>query len=68
MEEKKKSSMGLIVVLVVLLLICAGMGTFIFINKDKLITKGNTTTVKNENKNILSFFFTVDCLPLTVDR
>lgn len=51
MEEKKKSSMGLIVVLVVLLLICAGMGTFIFINKDKLITKGNTTTVKNENKN-----------------
>ncbi|MBQ6497149.1 MAG: hypothetical protein IJI58_00335 [Bacilli bacterium] len=50
MEEKKKSSVGLIVLVVILLLACAGMGAFIFINKDKLTVKENTTTVaKNES-------------------
>ncbi len=51
MEEKKKSNAGLIVLVVVLLLACAGMGAFIFVNKDKLTAKENTTTtVKNEKK------------------
>lgn len=39
MEEKKKSNVGLIILVVILLLVCAGMGAFIFINKDKLMTK-----------------------------
>ena len=51
MEEKKKSNVGLIIIVVILLLACAGMGAFIFINKDKLITKENTSaTEKNSNK------------------
>lgn len=51
MEEKKKSNAGLIVLVVILLLACAGMGAFIFVNKDKLTAKENTTTtVKNEKK------------------
>ena len=51
MEEKKKSNTGLIVLVVILLLACAGMGAFIFVNKDKLTAKENTTTtVKNEKK------------------
>ena len=51
MEEKKKSNAGLIVVVVILLLACVGMGAFIFVNKDKLTAKENTTTtVKNEKK------------------
>ena len=44
MEEKKKSNAGLIVLVVILLLACAGMGAFIFVNKDKLTAKENTTT------------------------
>lgn len=53
MEEKKKSNAGLIVLVVILLLACAGMGAFIFVNKDKLTAKENTTTtVKNEKKEI----------------
>ena len=43
MEEKKKSNVGLIILVVVLILLCAGMGAFIFINKDKLTTKENST-------------------------
>ena len=51
MEEKKKSNAGLIVLVVILLIACAGMGAFIFVNKDKLTAKENTTTtVKNEKK------------------
>ena len=51
MEEKKKSNVGLIILVVILLLACAGMGAFIFVNKDKLTAKENTTTtVKNEKK------------------
>lgn len=51
MEEKKKSNAGLIVLVVILLLACAGMGAFIFVNKDKLTAKENaTTTVNNEKK------------------
>ena len=51
MEEKKKSNAGLIVLVVILLLAGAGMGAFIFVNKDKLTVKENTTTtVKNEKK------------------
>ena len=51
MEEKKKSNAGLIVLVVILLLACAGMGAFIFVNKDKLTAKEETTTtVKNEKK------------------
>lgn len=53
MEEKKKSNVGLIIVVIILLLACAGMGAFIFINKDKLTAKENTTTtVKNESKEV----------------
>ena len=52
MEEKKKSNVGLVVLVVVLLLACAGMGTFIFINKDKLMTKENNTSNEQlNNKN-----------------
>ena len=52
MEEKKKSNAGLIVLVVILLLACAGMGTFIFINKDKLTAKENTTaTVERDKKD-----------------
>lgn len=50
MEEKKKSNVGLIILVVILLLACIGMGTFIFINKDKLTTKENKTT-ENNNMN-----------------
>lgn len=50
MEEKKKCNGGLIVLVVILLLACAGMGTFIFINKDKLTAKENTTTTVNNDK------------------
>lgn len=53
MEEKKKSKEGLIVLVVILLLACAGMGAFIFVNKDKLTVKENTTTTeKNESKEV----------------
>jgi len=53
MEEKKKGNTGLLILVVVLLLMCVGMGTFIFINKDKLTAKENTkTTVENEKKDI----------------
>ena len=53
MEEKKKSNVGLIVLVVILLLACAGMGAFIFVNKDKLMSKENTaTTANNENKSV----------------
>ena len=48
MEEKKKSNVGLIILVVILLLACAGMGSFIFINKDKLTAKENSTTTKVE--------------------
>ena len=50
MEEKKKSNVGLIILVVILLLACIGMGTFIFINKDKLTTKENKPT-ENNNMN-----------------
>lgn len=54
MDEKKKGNAGLIICIVILLLICVGMGTFIFINKDKLITKENTEiTVKNDDKDVV---------------
>ena len=48
MEEKKKSNVGLIVLVVILLLACVGMGAFIFVNKDKIMSKENTTTIENE--------------------
>ena len=52
MEEKKKNNVGLIILVVILLLACAGMGAFIFINKDKLTAKENTTTtIKNESNS-----------------
>ena len=52
MEEKKKSNAGLIVLVVILLLACAGMGAFIFVNKDKLTAKENTTaTVESDKKD-----------------
>ena len=53
MEEKKKSNGGLIALVVVLLLACAGMGAFIFINKDKLTSKENSSSneqLKNKNQ------------------
>lgn len=68
METKKeKKNIGLIILVVILLVICIGMGTFIFINRDKLTTKENTTIeekntdktsneVTNEEKAILERF------------
>ena len=50
MEEKKKSNVGLIVLVVILLLACVGMGSFIFINKDKIMSKENATTTNSEKK------------------
>lgn len=50
MEEKKKSNSGLIILVVILLLACAGMGAFIFANKDKLTSKENPTTLETEKK------------------
>ena len=37
--EKKKGNGGLVVLVIILLLLCIGMGAFIFISKDKIITK-----------------------------
>ena len=51
MEEKKKSNAGLIIFVVILLLACVGMGTFIFINKDKLLTKDNNSINDNQKNN-----------------
>ena len=54
MDEKKKGNAGLIICIVILLLICVGMGTYIFINKDKLIAKEKAeTTVKNDDKDVV---------------
>lgn len=50
MEEKKKSNVGLILLVVILLLACVGMGAFIFVNKEKLMSKETTTTTKTEKK------------------
>ena len=50
MEEKKKSNGGLIVLVIILLLACVGMGTFIFINKDKIMSKESTTVSNTEKK------------------
>lgn len=51
MKEKKKSNIGLTALVVILLLVCVGMGTFIFANKDKLTAKETTqSTIKNEKK------------------
>jgi len=50
MEEKKKSNVGLIVLVVILLLACLGMGAFIFVNKDKLMSKENDTTTSETEK------------------
>ena len=51
MEGKKKSNVGLIVLVVILLLACVGMGIFIFVNKDKLTAKENTTTEEKNESN-----------------
>ena len=50
MEEKQKSSVGLVVPVVILLLACVGMGAFIFVNKDKLISKESTQTTNKEEE------------------
>ena len=47
---KEKKNKGLIIFTIILLLACIGMGTFIFINKDKLITKKTSKTTENSNK------------------
>ena len=48
MEEKKKNNVGLIVLVVILLLTCIGMGTLIFVNRDKIMTKESTTISETE--------------------
>lgn len=50
MEEKKKSNGGLIVLVVILLLACVGMGAFLFVNKDKIMSKESTTISNTEKK------------------
>lgn len=49
----KKKNVFLIVIIVVLLLLCVGMGTFIFINKDKLLLKESPKT-KEENPVVIT--------------
>ena len=52
MEEKKKGNSGLIILVVLLFVACAIMGAFIFVNKDKLTAKGNTSsTVETDKKD-----------------
>ena len=52
MEEKKKGNSGLIILVVILLVACVGMGCFIFINKDKLMSKENNETIEKTEKDI----------------
>ena len=47
MEEKKKSNAGLVIIIILLLVACAGMGSFIFTNRDKLVTVS-----KNDNHEV----------------
>ena len=47
-EEKKKGNSGLIILVVLLFVVCAIMGAFIFVNKDKLTTTTNTKEEKIE--------------------
>ena len=65
MKENKKGNKGLVAVVIILLLACIGMGAFIFINKDKLTAKENTTTVKNENKGVKDN--TIKCPEISYD-
>ena len=52
MEEKKKSNAGLVIIIILLLVACAGMGSFIFTNRDKLVTvsKNDNNEVKTGNE------------------
>ncbi len=50
MEEKKKSNVGLVVLIVILLIACVGMGAFIFVNKDKIMSKERATISDAEKK------------------
>ena len=52
MEEniKVKKSSGLIYVVIILLIVCVGMGTFIFVNKDKLFAKESEKTTESGEK------------------
>ena len=49
-ETKKKGNSGLAILTVLLMFICAGLGGFIFINKDKILNECATesTTISNE--------------------
>lgn len=48
---KNKSNIAFITIIIVLLIICIGMGTFIFINKDKLHIKEQKKETTNEKVN-----------------
>ena len=50
MEEKKKGNIGLIILVIILLIACIGMGSFIFINKDKITKEAKSDTVEANNK------------------
>lgn len=53
-EEKKETKKGnkvLVVFFILFLILSIGMGTFIFINKDKLFSKNTTSVEKNETKD-----------------
>ena len=50
LEEKKKKSSGLIIIILILVLLCGGMGTFVFINKDKLFTEKSESKETKKNK------------------
>lgn len=52
MEQNRKGNGGLIFFVFLLLLICAGMGAFIYINKDKLISNESTETTVKDDKDI----------------
>ena len=50
MEEKKKGNISLLIFIVILFIACIGMGSFIFINKDKLFEKEKVETIIEEDK------------------
>ena len=47
-EAEKKKNSGLIIIILILVLLCGGMGTFVFINKDKLFTEKSESKEKKE--------------------
>ena len=54
---KNKSNIVFIIIIIVLLIICIGMGTVLFINKDKIFTKEVANEEKNSNIDRLPLYY-----------